>query len=345
MSYQGNSREFEGILPDHERIGSINKAVALAIVNRSGKIFLLKHAVETGGEWVYPGGIVNSQSTFEETARSETENKAGILLDPESDKLFPLANCISASDVRGVNYDLLAYITQPGVNQLQQTLRPTDDIEDTGWFTPQEIADKASSGEMRMSAPSLFITRRVGEYLSPSVERDYGEVLLGGTFDRLHSGHEQLLAKAFSVGDYVYIGLTTNEYIGRSGKELKERIGSYDERLQRLRAYLDREGVLNRAIIMPLEDSVGPKALDPKLGAIIVSEETQSGGSFVNEKRKQIGIFPMDTIVVPLLRDETGIISSTRLRRTETTIEPELTQQQEKHLLARILSRLRRGRT
>jgi len=41
----------------------------------------------------------------------------------------------------------------------------------------------------------------------------YQSVVLGGTFDHLHQGHQALLSKAFTIGNYVTIGLTTDKYV------------------------------------------------------------------------------------------------------------------------------------
>ena len=57
-------------------------------------------------------------------------------------------------------------------------------------------------------------------------------VVVGGTFEYMHRGHMALLKKAFDVGDFVYIGLTSDRYV----KEKKGRkISSYLSRLERLR--------------------------------------------------------------------------------------------------------------
>jgi pantetheine-phosphate adenylyltransferase len=159
----------------------------------------------------------------------------------------------------------------------------------------------------------------VKEYLSPSRQKAFNEVLIGGTFDRLHDGHRQLIAKAFEVGDYVYIGLTTDEYISRSSKKLKDIINPHNTRLAELRRYLFDQGLLSRSIVLPLNDTAGPKALDPRLEALIISEETIAGGDFVNNLRKENSAPALEIIVTPLLTDNHGqIISSTKKRESET---------------------------
>lgn len=295
------------------------RAAVVAIINNENRVLLMKrvnYGNNHGEDWVYPGGAADKAETLDTAVRRETFEEAGIILDPQRNKLFPLANYITEPDAFGMKHDLMVYVTRYHADQPMPYVASPNEMTDLGWFDPQEALDKTKSGEMKILPSGIFAIQRVKEYLSNEKERDYGEVLMGGTFDRLHEGHKQLLQKAFEVGDYVYIGLTTDDYIAKSGKVLKEKVQQYEERLYLLRRYLEQQGVLNRAIIVPLGDTAGPKALDPKLEAIIVSEETRRGGEYVNNLRSQNGIPSMDTVVVPLLADESGhAISSSRLRQ------------------------------
>lgn len=315
-------QKFKQRLPSREQryaAETIERASAVAIINNENKVLLMKrvnYGNDYGEDWVYPGGAVDGVETFDTAARREAFEEAGIILAPERNKLFPLANYITEPDAFSVKHDLMVYVTRYHADQPSPHVASPDEMTDLGWFDPQEALEKAKTGEMKILPSGIFAIQRVKEYLSSEKTRQYGEVLMGGTFDRLHEGHKQLLAKAFEVGDYVYIGLTTDDYIAKSGKVLKEKVQQYEERLYRLRRYLEQQGVLNRVIILPLGDTAGPKALDPKLEAIIVSEETRRGGEYVNNLRSQHGIPPMDTVVVPLLIDESGqAISSSRFRQ------------------------------
>ncbi len=55
-------------------------------------------------------------------------------------------------------------------------------------------------------------------------------VIIGGTFAYLHKGHEALITKAFELGDYVCIGLTTDGYV--KTVKPKEKIPPYKDRLK-----------------------------------------------------------------------------------------------------------------
>ncbi len=319
MSYHESKSEFRQELPSREQLGKLQLAAAVAILSPDGKVLLGHRVLEHGNDWVYPGGAVDQNETLAVAARREVREEAGIALDSERNKLFPLANYITAPDVFGIKHDLLVYVTHYQADQPQPIVASPNEITEWGWFDPQNVLNEAVNGNMKVSSSGIFAIQRAKEYLSSEHTRTYGEVLMGGTFDRLHAGHQQLLKRAFEVGDYVFIGLTTDAYIQRSGKFLKEMVTPYEERIFNLRRYLEEQGVLNRVIILPLEDTAGPKALDPKLEAIIISEETREGGTYVNNQRIRAGVSPMSVVVVPILNDEKGVISSSRLRLNEAT--------------------------
>lgn len=300
-------------------------AAAVAIINDEQKVLLMKrvdYGNGHGNDWVFPGGATDLGETIDQTAYREVYEESGIELDLEKNKLFPLASYITSPDAFGVKHDLIIYITKYNADQPSPYIASPAEMTDFGWFDPQEAIKKATNGEMKILPTGIFAIQRTEEYLSNQHLKQYGEVLMGGTFDRLHAGHIALLEKAFETGDYVYIGVTTDAYIAKSGKQFKGKIQPYQERLATLRNYLDSQYGLNRAITLPLEDVAGSKALDPKLGALVVSEETaQTGGIFINNLRAKYGSPPIDTVIVSLKRDESGIISSTRLRQFEEEVQ------------------------
>ena len=57
--------------------------------------------------------------------------------------------------------------------------------------------------------------------------KKYGKVCLGGTFDRIHIGHEKLLKMAFEVGEEVIIGLTSDTKAKRG--RVNEKLSSFSE--------------------------------------------------------------------------------------------------------------------
>lgn len=304
-----------------EALLALVQAAAVAIVNPRDEVLLVRrvsYGAYHGDDWVYPGGVMEPGERLPQTARREVLEETGIHLDPERNPLFPIANYITAPNSAGIRHDLLVYVARYFADQAEPYAASSAEVTDWGWFDPQTTVEAARQGSLKILPSGVYAIQRVIEYLSPETTRTYGEVLLGGTFDRLHEGHKRLLRKAFEVGDYVYIGLTTDSYIKRSKKTLKEHITPYAERLFFLRKYLQEQGVLLRTIILPLEDKTGPKALDPTLDALVVTDDTLKGGHLVNDLRREHNVPPLNLVVVPLLTDDTQqVISSTQLRRRE----------------------------
>jgi len=46
----------------------------------------------------------------------------------------------------------------------------------------------------------------------------FRKVAVGGTFDELHRGHKTLLLKAFEIGEFVLVGLCSDEFVARMAK-------------------------------------------------------------------------------------------------------------------------------
>ena len=145
--------------------------------------------------------------------------------------------------------------------------------------------------------------------------KKYTKVCLGGTFDRIHIGHEKLLKIAFEVGEEVIIGLTSDTK-AKKGRG-NEKLSSFKNRYTNLETFLIKK-FDNYFSIVKLNDDWGPGALDEDLDAIIVSEETEKVASELNKKRALEGLNPLDIVTVSLILDKKGEkISSTRIRNSE----------------------------
>lgn len=139
----------------------------------------------------------------------------------------------------------------------------------------------------------------------------YKSVALGGTFDLLHIGHKALIKKAFEVGEFVTIGITTDKF----GKNT---FNNQNLRLKNLKAFL--KGKKYR--IIWLDDIFGNTLKDASLEVLVVSPETKPSAQIINRERRKKGLKVLDIIVQPFIKDELGkIISSSRIRQGE--INPE----------------------
>tara|TARA_B100001029_G_scaffold142227_1_gene121787 strand:- start:966 stop:1409 length:444 start_codon:yes stop_codon:yes gene_type:complete len=147
---------------------------------------------------------------------------------------------------------------------------------------------------------------------------------MGGTFDILHVGHKNLLARASLEGDEVLVGLTTDEK-ARVSRE-SEVLNSYEVRKENLESYLNSEGFLEKFIIVPLNNDWGPSVIDKDFDAIVVSEETKKTADKINSIRASEGKNQLSVIVVPLvLADDGQLISSSRIRKQEIDSKGKLT--------------------
>jgi pantetheine-phosphate adenylyltransferase len=145
------------------------------------------------------------------------------------------------------------------------------------------------------------------------VRARWGRVALGGTFDRLHVGHEALLATAFRSGRDVVIGLTTDRYLGAHPKGGGRPVRPFATRRAALRRYLARAYRGRRWGIVALHDRFG-RAVEPGIDALVVSAESLAGGEAVNAERRRRGLASLPLVAVPLvLADDLEPVSATRI--------------------------------
>ncbi|ASJ01987.1 phosphopantetheine adenylyltransferase [Thermococcus profundus] len=142
--------------------------------------------------------------------------------------------------------------------------------------------------------------------------KPYRKVVVGGTFDRLHLGHKALLRKAFDVGRYVYIGLTSDEMI--KDKPYAEKILPYWRRLECLLKFIEINGYSNYRVIK-INTAIGFADSMKDLEAIVVSEETYKGAVLVNRAREEKGLPPLKVVTIKVIKSKVGPkISSSLIR-------------------------------
>ncbi len=138
-------------------------------------------------------------------------------------------------------------------------------------------------------------------------------VIIGGTFGYLHKGHRALLAKAFEVGDYVYIGLTTDSYVDRT--KPNEGLPRYAEREAVLRGFVS--GLGKKFQIAHLDDRFGPLT-SGDFYAIVVSPGTMPTALEINRIRARTGLKPLSIISIGyVLAADSMPISTSRIMKGE----------------------------
>ena len=130
--------------------------------------------------------------------------------------------------------------------------------------------------------------------------------LVGGTFDRFHDGHKELLLTALDVAELVEVWITNDVMSAAKSPFLQ----SFEDRREAILSWADE-----RITTHELEDNLGPAPIRKDCDGIICTPETLSNCQSINEIRLNNGLLPLEIIEVSHTLDEVGgIISSTRIR-------------------------------
>ena len=140
-------------------------------------------------------------------------------------------------------------------------------------------------------------------------------VAVGGSFDPFHKGHRELLAKAFNIGEKVFVGIVSDNFSKRLGKDLED---TYDGRVRNIKAFIDENFPESKYHIGALDDYVGPIVITDSVDAIVVTEETEGNIETVGRLRAAKRLRPLSIIRIPYVLDDGGQrISSSRIKRLE----------------------------
>ncbi len=136
------------------------------------------------------------------------------------------------------------------------------------------------------------------------------KVIVGGTFDHIHLGHEKLLRRALEEGETT-VGLVSDEML----EEWKpEALHSYEARKKNLENFLS---IYDDWSIVEINDPY-KKAVEGNFEVLVVSYETEERGEKINEMRKEKGKEPLEIVKIePVLAEDLLPISSTRIREGE----------------------------
>ncbi|KAI1810209.1 cytidylyltransferase [Poronia punctata] len=181
----------------------------------------------------------------------------------------------------------------------------------------------------------------------------YSVVCLGGTFDHLHPGHKLLLTAAALLLNVpetttdkparLIIGVTGDELLKR--KKFAEFVEPWDLRVANAVEFLasilqvSKDGWADTEIIrrddkaiakfrdgrieihcVVLQDPFGPTITEPIMNVLVVSGETRSGGSAVNERRRELGWQELEIFEVDVLDAQDFVDDPTKPKDFATKI-------------------------
>lgn len=140
------------------------------------------------------------------------------------------------------------------------------------------------------------------------------KVVMGGTFDLIHKGHEALLKRAFKLGR-VTIGLTSDPM---ARKTKRRNIRGFRQRKKELEIFIRKKSRVKPRIIK-IEDKFGP-TLKEDFDYIVVSPGTYPTAILINKRRRERKKKPIKIVKIKfVLGKDKKPISATELR-THTKI-------------------------
>jgi phosphopantetheine adenylyltransferase/uncharacterized protein (UPF0218 family) len=146
--------------------------------------------------------------------------------------------------------------------------------------------------------------------------KKYKYSILGGTFDRFHSGHKALIKAACLQSEKVDIGITIEKFY--KNKVLAHIIEPYTDRESAVKNFLEQNGFKEKVTIIQLEDIYGNGLKNKAIDAIFVTQDTVRNAELLNEKRKQQNFPQMEIVIIPFTLSEDGKpITAERIRRGE----------------------------
>jgi cytidyltransferase-like protein len=149
--------------------------------------------------------------------------------------------------------------------------------------------------------------------LQPTImqaDRSFRRCLIGGTFDRFHSGHQLLIQTALRQADFIEVHVVNDEMAQAKGGWIQ----SLDDRMETLLNWLSDAAHL-RFEVHVLDDPHGPAPTHRTADSIVATVETIPRCHQINERRYENGLPPLSILEAPHLNDELGgILSSSRIR-------------------------------
>jgi len=149
----------------------------------------------------------------------------------------------------------------------------------------------------------------------------FEKAILAGTFDHFHPGHQAILNCAFAAAKYVFIGITSDAFVGQFknlDQEYPLAIEKFADRQNSLVEFLREKQHLQRVSVLAIEDKYDRSISDSSFQAIVVSPETEAVAKEINQIRRKNKLIKLEIILQPWILAEDGKpINSFRIRSGE----------------------------
>jgi phosphopantetheine adenylyltransferase len=145
-------------------------------------------------------------------------------------------------------------------------------------------------------------------------------VIISGTFDRLHAGHKSLLHRGIVIAkqnnNHLLVEITPWSYVCKF-KKYSHIVKSEFDRLNDVEKYLSLHLNSDKYSVVISNDEYGSAMYSQNLDAMIIGTDTMGWAQMINYYRMQCGLSELTISMTPDYFIDGNRISSTHLREQE----------------------------
>ena len=145
------------------------------------------------------------------------------------------------------------------------------------------------------------IKKNIEKILCKFREERFEKIILGGTFDKLHLGHQYFLSMAKYYAKKGIIGLCSYKM---AKKRKKYRVLPFEKRKQAIENYLAQ--IKFPAKVVEINDLYGSAGRDKSIDSILLTSDTLKNGLKINELREKNGLQDLNYITIQYLLNNLG---------------------------------------
>lgn len=148
------------------------------------------------------------------------------------------------------------------------------------------------------------------------MKKKYRHLVVAGTFDHLHFGHQQFLTEAISQAETAWCGVAARW--SKNQKLLPESIQTYRNRTSQLIQFLKAKKWLGKTRLFRLQNPYQPAISSQVIDSIAVTQDSLKGALLINQLRTISNLSALKILKCPLIKaDDAKRLSSSRIRLGE----------------------------